>query len=691
MNQSRLSQANPGVELIGPSAGSIEDEQATRPQPAKPDVQLIVVLLGSAMLVSALIAYQLFETPQQPVLMAMLAAVLLGAPVTINTIRGLFGSNRQDQHTEELVMLAFLASFASSRYVEAASIALFMYVASLIVNRTAAGARSTIEALMRVSPKRATRLVDGVEEDVLATELQAGDHVIVRPGDQVPCDGRVISGFSSLDEKYITGESHPVDKTEDDGVFAGSINLTGLLTVEVEKPLAESTLGRVQALILDAANQKTPVAQMLDRFSGYYTPVILGLAGIVLFMSKDISLVISLLLIACPMEIIISGPLATVAALTAAARLGVLIKNVPDIEVAHKLSAIVFDKTGTLTTGNLAVTRLHPVEGVDPAELLHLAASLEQYSRHPVAKAVTAVAERAKVGLSEVQDFEEAAGRGVRGTLHGRTVLAGREAWVRDAGIDLPPDLLDEAGSMSVLLLAENNRCIGWLGLADQTRDGAPDVLDDLHDLGIHQRIMVTGDRRGPAERVASQLDLTGMVAEALPGDKLDIVRQLKQRGHTVAVIGDGVNDGPALAAADLSIAMGAAGSDVAINAASVALMNSQLNRLPFLVRLSKATNRVIRQNIGFVLCYILTMVALLTFGFITPLVAAIAHGVSSIVVVFNSARLIREGEDLPQTESLERLRAAQSPQSASRLERIPALDPAPTRDSDPVIGPIPG
>ncbi|MEM6391623.1 MAG: cation-translocating P-type ATPase [Planctomycetota bacterium] len=686
MNASQPTSANLGTDPSGPPP---QPEQAPQAAATRLDIQLIFVLLGTAMLVSSLIAYQLFETPEQPALMAMLAALLLGAPVTIDTVRGLLGANRQDQHTEELVMIAFLASFASSRYIEAASIALFMYIASLIVYRTAAGARSTIEALMRVSPKQATRLRDGVEEEVLATDLQAGDTVLVRPGDQVPCDGRVLTGFGSLDEKYITGESHPADKAEGDGVFAGSINLTGLLTVEVEKPLAESTLGRVQALILDAANQKTPVAQMLDRFSGYYTPVVLSIAGMVLFLSNDISLVISLLLIACPMEIIISGPLATVAALTAAARLGVLIKNVPDIEIAHKLTAIVFDKTGTLTTGDLAVTRLHPVPGTDPAALLHTAASLEQNSRHPVARAVVAVSERAKVGLSDIQDFEEVAGRGVRGTLDGRAVMAGRESWIRDSGVYIPPNLLDDAGSMSILLLADSGRCIGWLGLADQARDGADAVLEDLSELGLHERIMVTGDRRGPAEQIASDLDLTGMVAEALPGDKLDIVRALKQRGHTVAVIGDGVNDGPALAAADLSLAMGAAGSDVAINAASVALMNSQLNRLPFLIRLSKATHRVIQQNIGFVLFYILTMVALLAAGIITPLLAAVAHGVSSIVVVFNSARLIRQGEDVPQLEDLERIRSAQSPQPTPRVECIPAIGP--THGGDPVIGRIAG
>ncbi len=661
-------------------------DAAARDERLRLDPQLVVVMIGTVMLLCSLLAYQLFDTPEQPALLAMLAAILLGIPVTWNTLRAMLGFKSDGPaHTEELVMLAFLASFAASRYVEAGSIALFMYFASLIVDRTAAGARRSIESLIRISPKRATLLNDGAEKEVSATQLQTGDHVLVRPGDQVPCDGRVLSGFSSLDEKYITGESHPVDKTAADQVFAGSINLTGILHIEVEKPLAQSTLGKVQALIVQATNYKTPGTQMLERFAGHYTPMVLCIAGIVLFFTRDMSLVISLLLIACPMEIIISGPVAMVAALTAASRLGVLIKNVTDIEVAQKLTAIVFDKTGTLTTGNLAVTRLHPVVDTDPADLLRLSGSLEQHSRHPIAHAVVAMSKRARIDLSAVDGFEEVAGRGVRGTLNGRDVMAGRETWMRECGVYIPADLLDDAGSMSVLLLAERGRCVGWVGLADQTRTGAGAVLDDLRELGVQQRMMVTGDRRGPADGIAESLDLTGMIAEALPGDKLEIVRQLKERGHTVAVIGDGVNDGPALAAADLSIAMGAAGSDVAINAASIALMNSQLNRLPFLIRLSRATTRVIRQNIIFIMLYIATMLVMLSLGYITPLVAAIAHGLSSVVVVFNSARLIREGEDLPVLEEMERDRTGRGTNRTRRVQPIPAVE------SNPVIGRIAG
>lgn len=651
------------------------------------DPQLIVVMAGSVMLVCALLADRWFETPEQPGMLAMLAAILLGTPIVYHAAVDLAQRDKggSSSHMEELVALAVLASFASGQYIEAASVALFMVLADFIEDRTAAGARQTIESLVRITPTKARRVVDDREMVVSAGDLVPGDTVLVAPGDNVPCDGVVLSGSSALDEQSITGESLPVDKVNGDRVFAGSINQTGALRIRVEKPIADSTLGRVQSLIIQAASSKTPITRMLDQYAGYYTALVLCIAGIVVFFTRDIDRAISLLLIACPCAIILSGPTALVAALSAAARLGVLIKNVTDIEIAQKLTAIVLDKTGTLTTGNLAVTRLHPVADTDPADLLRMAASLEKHSRHPIARAVVAMSERARIDLAPVEAFEEVAGRGVRGTLDNRQIMAGRESWIRECGVYIPANLLDDAGSMSVLLLAEKGRCIGWVGLSDQTREGAGAILNDLRELGLQQRMMVTGDRRGPAEHIAESLDLTGMVAEALPGDKLDIVRQLKQRGHTVAVIGDGVNDGPALAAADLSIAMGAAGSDVAINAASIALMNSQLNRLPFLIRLSRAATRVIRQNIVFVMLYIFTMIVMLSLGYITPLVAAIAHGLSSIVVVFNSARLIRQGEDLPLLEDMERDRAAQAAKRARRTQ------PMPVATSGPVIGRIAG
>jgi Cd2+/Zn2+-exporting ATPase len=637
--------------------------------------QLLVATTGALLLIGAWVLTQLQDTPDQGGYVAMAAALLLGIPLVYDALMDLLHrgdpAHGGSSHMEELVALAFIASFASGKYLEAGSVALFMMLASFIEHRTAIGARRSIESLIRITPTIARRVVNGQEEEVSAETLYVDDVVIVLPGDNIPCDGTVLSGYSAVDEKSITGESLPVDKAEGDMVFAGSINQTGRMEIRVEKAGKSSTLGRVQSLILQAANSKTPITRMLDQYASYYTPVILMIAAVVLFITKDMNRAISLLLIACPCAIILSGPTAMVAALSTAARLGVLIKNVQDIEVARKLTAFVFDKTGTLTTGSLLVKRLYPLNGTEPAELLYLAATLEAASRHPIARAVVKVADQAKITRGNVEQFQEVSGQGVRGVIDGRTILAGRESWLHEQGIDIPRQALEEAQGLSLLLVADGDQLIGWIGMADSTRFGANEALNEMAAMGIHQRLMVTGDRQEPAMRIAAQINLTGVHAQALPGDKLTMVNQLKSKGHTVAVIGDGVNDGPALAAADLSIAMGAAGSDVAIHAASVVLMNSQLNRLPFLIHLSRATARVIRQNIIFVLVYILAMLSLLSAGYVTPLMAAIAHGLSSIIVVFNSARLIRVGEDLPMIEAAERQQQEMQPASPLRIEPV--------------------
>ncbi len=278
------------------------------------------------------------------------------------------------------------------------------------------------------------------------------------------------------------------------------------------------------------------------------------------------------------------------------------------------------------------------------------------------------VAKKARVSPGAVADFHETAGRGVQARYNGSSVMVGREAWLAEQGVDLQG--LDTAGTegMSLLFVAKDNKALGWVGLSDTLRSASAAAIDELGQLGVKQRVMITGDRRSPAERVAQQLHLTGFMAEALPGDKLKLVEQLKQQGHTVAVIGDGVNDGPALAAGHVSLAMGAAGSDVALDAASIALMNNELDRLPFLMKLSRNTVNVIRQNLAFTLGYIVLMLVLLSLGVLTPLWAAIGHGISSIIVIFNSARLVRQGEELHKPDE-----AAPEPQTPSRpLERVP-------------------
>jgi Cd2+/Zn2+-exporting ATPase len=328
----------------------------------------------------------------------------------------------------------------------------------------------------------------------------------------------------------------------------------------------------------------------------------------------------------------------------------VLIKNVVHLEFARTLTAVVFDKTGTLTTGQLAVTRLTPAPGIDGVAVLRTAASAEQLSKHPVARAVLDVAARARTGLERPDRFEEVAGRGVAAEFNGDQVLVGRQSWLVERGADMGVfgDGEDrEAEGLSTLYVARNGQCIGWIGLEDRTRPEARAAIDELRTLDIRVLAMVTGDRWSVANRVGREMGCTDVRAEVLPDQKLALVDQLKTRGHRVAVIGDGVNDAPALAAGDLGIAMGAAGSDVAINSASIALMNNDLSRLPFLIRLSRATTQVIRQNLLFGIAYIVTLETLAALGYLPAMAAALLHTSASAVVIFNSARLVRFGEEL--------------------------------------------
>jgi len=529
-------------------------------------------------------------------------------------------------------------------------VAFFMLLGEIIETRTAAGARASIQSLIKLTPTKARRLSGGNEVEVAVSELKVGDIIRIRPGDNIAADGQIVSGQGSINQANITGESLPVDKGVGEAVFAGTINMNGLLEVKVSKAGEDTTLGRVRDLILAAEKTKLPFMRIIDQYMGYYTPLVLIIAALVWGFTQDLNRVITILIVACPCAFILATPTAMVAALSAAARLGILVKNIADLEAAARITAFVFDKTGTLTTGRLAVSRLNPLDGIAPAELLRCAASAEQFSNHPTARSITALAQQAGVPLAQVSDFKETAGRGVSALIDGQRILVGRATFLKDQGVlgDLFESVdLDETAGYSLLFVARDGHCIGWVGLQDQTRPEAAEALEQLRASGIRRITMVSGDRRPVAERVAQEIGVTEVVAECLPQDKVEYVRQAKAKGHRVAVIGDGVNDAPALASGDISIAMGAAGSEVAINSATIALMNNDLRRLPFLIRLSRMARTVINQNFLFGGVFIIGGMAAASFGYLNPIVAAILHNVGSLFVVFNSARLVRQGEEL--------------------------------------------
>lgn len=575
---------------------------------------------------------------------AICGAFILALPIIITAVKDLL---RGKVYMNELVALAILAAMVSADFQTAGIIAFFLLVTIIIETRTASGAQRSIEELIKLTPNVAHKLnADGSETEVQVSTLNVGDHIMVRPGENFPVDARIVTGDSTVNQASITGESVPVEKSAGDDVFAGTQNLTGAVKVEVTKVGGDTTLGKVKEMILQAEASRTPVVRLIDRYAGYYTPTVLMIAWITWWFSKDMNSVIAFLVISCPCAVVLATPTAVVAAVAAAARLGIFIKNISHLELASKITSFVFDKTGTLTDGLLSVVKLQGADEVTPAELLQTAASLERFSNHPTAVAIMKLANEAGLTSDEVSGFAEVHGRGVTGMIDGVLCRVGRGNWMRENGLPVPESDPESASGMSIVYVSRGEKVLGWIGFRDKIRKEAPVLLSDLRRLGVRHCAMVTGDRESVAENVAAQLGIDDYRSGCLPETKVEYVENVK-RTSRVAVVGDGVNDAPALAAGDLGIAMGAIGSDIAVNSASVALMTNDLRRIAVLLFLAKKSQVIINQNLLFGMLFVFGGMILSIVGVMTPIWAAVLHAGSTVVIVFNSARLVRTGEEL--------------------------------------------
>jgi Cd2+/Zn2+-exporting ATPase len=585
-------------------------------------------------------------------LSALIALVLLMTPLVRVVVADL---RDRKLRMHELVVLAVFASCVQGDFQTSAGIALFMLLSIIVETRTASGAHESLASLATLTPASARRVLpNGEEEEIQPTEVKVGDRLRIRPGDSVVADGKVVSGRTSINEANVTGESLPVDKESGDPVFAGTTNLTGLIEIEVTQVGAETTLGQVRDLIMQAEATRLPVVRMIDQYVRYYTPTVLTVAAVVLYFTRDMTdgldRVIALLVATCPIALILATPTAVLAALSASARLGVLVKDVNDLEAIARITAVVFDKTGTLTSGNLEVAKLTPVEGVGGADLLAAAAVGGAGSNHPVAGAVRRMASRANVPFEKPDHLHEEPGRGVKAELNGDVVLVGNRKWMDENGVSHACfDGTEEAryAAMSLLFVARNGKALGWIGIRDTIRDDAESCLAAVREEKVGSLAIVSGDRSEVVETVGRSLSVATLRAHCKPADKVTFVNELREQGHRVAFVGDGVNDGPALASSNVGIAMGAAGSGLAIDSATVALMNNELNRLPFLIRLSKRMKGAILQNLAVGGLLVFGGVALAAAGSLSPLAAACLQVAGAIAVSMNSARLIREGEEL--------------------------------------------
>ncbi|WGM40905.1 heavy metal translocating P-type ATPase [Caulobacter sp. NIBR1757] len=546
-------------------------------------------------------------------------------------------------------------------YFEAAAVIIVLVLLGQMLELKARERTSgAIKALLDLAPRTARRLrADGADEEVPVDQIAIGDRLRLRPGEKVPVDGVIAEGRASLDEALVTGESMPVDKVPGDAVVAGSLNTTGSFVMQAQRIGADTLLAQIVQMVAQAQRSRAPIQRLADQVSGWFVPAVIAVAVLAFGawalwgpqppLSHALVAAISVLIIACPCALGLATPMSIMVGVGRGAQTGVLIRDAEALERLERVDTLLVDKTGTLTEGRPALVALHPAPGQDRAGLLRLAASLERGSEHPLAGAILRAAEAEGLTLSETEDFDSPVGRGVQGRVEGHALLLGSARFLADHGIDVAAMAAEaealKADGATALFLAVDGALAAVLGLADPVKASTPEALAALAEAGVRV-VMVTGDARATAQAVAARLGLSEVEAEVLPGDKAALVARLKAEGRVVAMAGDGVNDAPALAAADVGIAMGA-GADVAIESAGVTLLKGDLNGLVRARRLSRAVMGNIRQNLFLAFAYNLVGVPIaagvlypVTGWLLSPAIAAAAMALSSVSVVGNALRL---------------------------------------------------
>lgn len=572
--------------------------------------------------------------------------------------RGLRAARNGALDMNFLMTVAAVGAAAISEWGEGASAMFLFAVAQLLESYSMDRARNAIKALMDLSPTEATIRRGGREETVPVAEVRVGETIVIRPGQKIPLDGEVIAGRSAVNQAPITGESIPVDKEPGAEVFAGSINEQGALEVRVTKLVEDTTLARIIHAVEEAQATRAPSQTFVDRFSRIYTPAVVAFAVLIFIFPPLLRFgawgewfyrALAMLVIACPCALVISTPVSIVSGLAGAAKGGVLIKGGAHLENAGSITTIAFDKTGTLTEGRPSVTDVLSLNGLDESGVLRLAAAIEHGSEHPLARAILAEADRRRIESPASTDFEALIGRGVRATVEGRTLFLGNERLCHERGVCTPRSEqalqeFEREGKTAVLLLDEKEP-VGVIAIADKVRAEARDSIAALRQSGVRRILMLTGDNTGTAQAVAEQLGVDEFRAELMPDDKVRIVREMEASGERVAFVGDGVNDAPALAIATVGLAMGAAGTDVALETADIALMGDDLSRLPFAIRLSRKTLGIIKQNIWFSIAIKGVFLVLALVGWATLWMAVASDMGASLLVIANGLRALRVRE----------------------------------------------
>lgn len=613
------------------------------------NVIVSVLLLAVGYLLSSVYG----EEELIPGLMFGAAIIIGGFELFLKGIKNLF---RLQFDMNTLMTVAIIGAAAIGEWSEGAIVVVLFAISEALERYSMHKARQSIRSLMDIAPKEALVRRGSTELMVDVDDIQVGDIMIVKPGQKLAMDGMVVKGTSTINQAAITGESVPVTKTIDDEVFAGTLNEEGLLEVKVTKRVEDTTISKIIHLVEEAQAERAPSQAFVDRFAKYYTPAIMaiavGIAVIPPLLGADwgdwIYRGLSLLVVGCPCALVISTPISIVTAIGNAAKNGVLIKGGIHLEEAGRITAVAFDKTGTLTKGFPEVTDIAVFGGRSELEMLSIAAVIEKGSQHPLASAIVRKAEQTGADLSlSVDDFQSITGKGVKASVRGERYYIGSPNLFEELHSNIS-DMMREkirvlqTQGKTVMVLGTNQDIIALIAVADAVRESSRAVIEELHSIGVQKTIMLTGDNQATAEAIGKHVGVAEVKAELLPQDKLEYIKQLRKGYASVAMVGDGVNDAPALAASTVGIAMGGAGTDTALETADIALMADDLRKLPYTIRLSKKALAIIKQNVAFSLGIKLLALVLIVPGWLTLWLAILADMGATLLVTLNSLRLLR-------------------------------------------------
>lgn len=564
--------------------------------------------------------------------------ILAGFPLFRNVVRAAL---RRQITSHTLMTIGAIAALVVGEWVTAAIVVAFMRVGDYVEHFTTESARHAVQELIALAPQTAHVERDGVEVEIPVTDVKVGEIVIVRPGEKVPVDGEVISGQATIDQATITGESMPVEVARGSHVFAATLVKLGSLRVKALRIGEDTTFGRVVKMVEEAEAHRADVQRIADRFSTYYLPIVAGIAILTFLLSRDPLSTAAVLVVACSCSFALATPIAMLASIGRSAKRGLLIKGGKYLETLARADVVLVDKTGTLTLGRPQITDVIPLNRMSVSEILTLAASAERFSEHPLAEAVRDAARTQNLPLYEPQEFEALPGMGVRARVNGHSVVLGNAHLVSSIE-SLPVAQELAAQGKTLLLLSIDDEPAAILAAADTLRPEVPIALAEMRALGIKHIELLTGDNERSAAALAEKLGVEYR-ARLLPQDKLAVVKEYQAKGRTVVMIGDGVNDAPALAQADVGIAMGAAGTDIAIEAAHIALMREDWHLVPEVLRIARRTMRVVKMNLVFTALYNLIGLTLAAVGILPPVLAAAAQSLPDLGILTNSARLLHD------------------------------------------------